>query len=64
MHMCTQNVNLYIYIYIWAFRKIVVPVPQNGWFIRENPIRIDELGVPLYLETPMYVYTSSISELD
>ena len=29
-------------------------VPQNGWSIRENPIRIDDLGgPPLFLETPV-----------
>ena len=34
----------------WGFPKI--GVPQNGWFIKEHPIKMDDLGVPLFLETP------------
>ena len=29
-----------------------IGVPQKRWFIMENPIRMDDLGVPLFLETP------------
>ena len=34
---------------IWVFPKI--GVPQNGWFIMDNSIKMDDLGVPLFLET-------------
>ena len=40
----------------WVFPKI--GVPQNGWFIKENPIKsikMDDLGVSLFLETPTSV---------
>ena len=36
---------------IWVFPKI--EVPQNGWFIMDNPIKMGDLGVPPFKETPI-----------
>ena len=40
-------------LHIWVFPKI--GIPQNGWFIMENHIKMDDLGVPpIFGNTHMY----------
>jgi hypothetical protein len=34
--------------------SIVIGVPENGWFIMEHPIKIDDLEVPVFQETSKY----------
>ena len=46
---------------IWVFPKI--GVPSNEWFVRENPSRIDDLGVPLFSETPIYVRRAVVGSI-
>ena len=31
-------------------------VPPNGWFINGNSMTIDDLEVPLFQETHIYIY--------
>ena len=39
---------------IWVFPKIGVFPPKWMVKIMENPIKMDDLGVPLFSETPIY----------
>ena len=46
-----KRASKYIMVFkgIWVFPKI--GVPQNGRFIMEKPIKMDDLEVPLFSET-------------
>ena len=50
MNLSLNEVGM-IFTAMWVFPKI--GVPQNGWFILENPIKMDVLAVPPFKETLM-----------
>ena len=37
-----------------------IEVPQNGWFVREIPIKMDDLGVPPFSETSIFFFRKKI----
>ena len=50
---CNHNIDISYYIYIWVFPKIG-NIPKCMVKIMENPIKVDDLGVPLFSETSIY----------
>jgi len=43
----------------WIWRFPEMGVPQTRWFIKKNPIKMDDLGIPLFQETSIYVKNTS-----
>ena len=40
-----------IMVYNWEFPEM--GVPQNGWFVMENPMKMDDLEIP-QVDTPIF----------
>ena len=50
----TGGLNLSPQTHIWGFPKM--EVPKNRWFIKDNPTKMEDLGVPLFWETSIFLH--------
>ena len=50
--MMTHRVDTPMKTVIWGFPKM--GVPQNGRFLMENPMKMDDLGIPLFQEATIW----------
>ena len=53
-----QNIR-YVYIFIYIYMDVCKNMGTSKWMVKimENPIKMDDLGVPLLLEISIYIYT-------
>ena len=50
----TGGLNLSPQTQTWGFPKM--EVPKNRWFIKDNPTKMEDLGVPLFWETSISLH--------
>ena len=56
-HISYKHTKIYVYIGV----SINVGTPIAGCFFLENPMTMDDLGVPIFQETSIYVYIHNTS---
>ena len=53
----TQRAHVHVYhVYVYMGVSVNGRSPIAGWFLMDNTIKMDDLGVPLFQENPIYIY--------